>query len=165
LRTCDDTVFAHRSRPCLLHQIGRCSAPCVEKIDVETYRHDVEQAAQFLAGKDDVVTEEITKLMDSAAERQEYEVAAGHRDRIRMLQRVRSGQAVDTAKGGDVDIVVAVEREGVWAVTLAMVRGGRHLGDRTFFPSNANGLNANEVLEAFMEQHYVTQPAPAKIVI
>jgi excinuclease ABC subunit C len=164
LRTCDDTVFAHRSRPCLLHQIGRCSAPCVGKIDVETYRHDVEQAAQFLAGKDDLVTEEITKLMDSAAESQEYEVAAGHRDRIRMLQRVRSGQAVDTAKGGDVDIVVAVEREGVWAVTLAMVRGGRHLGDRTFFPQNAGGLLANDVLEAFLEQHYVQQPAPPRIV-
>ena len=165
LRTCDDTVFSHRSRPCLLHQIGRCSAPCVGKIDAETYKHDVEQAAQFLSGKDDDVTAEITKKMDAAAEALDYERAAEHRDRIRMLQRVRSGQAVETAKAGDVDIIVAVEREGVWAVTLAMVRGGRHLGDRTFFPSNATGFNANEVLEAFMEQHYVTQPAPSKIVI
>jgi excinuclease ABC subunit C len=165
LRTCDDTVFAHRSRPCLLHQIGRCSAPCVQKIDAQTYAHDVEQAAQFLAGKDDIVTEEINKLMDSSAERQDYEMAAQHRDRVRMLQRVRSGQAVETARAGDVDIVVAVEREGVWAVTLAMVRGGRHLGDRTFFPHNAGGLPANEVLDAFLEQHYVHQPAPPKIVI
>ncbi|APV50949.1 excinuclease ABC subunit C [Betaproteobacteria bacterium GR16-43] len=165
LRTCDDTVFAHRSRPCLLHQIGRCSAPCVGKIDVEAYKLDVEHAAQFLSGKDDDVTAAITKVMDSAAERQEYELAAQHRDRIRMLQRVRSGQAVETAKAGDVDIIVAVEREGVWAVTLAMVRGGRHLGDRTFFPQNAGGSLANDVLEAFMEQHYVLQPAPPKIIV
>jgi len=164
LRTCDDTVFAHRSRPCLLHQIGRCSAPCVGKIEAQAYRHDVEQAGLFLAGKDDVVTAEITKKMDAAAEQLHYELAAQYRDRIRMLQRVRSGQAVDSAGAGDVDIVVAVEREGVWGVTLAMVRGGRHLGDRTFFPQNAGGSAAADVLEAFLEQHYVQQVVPPRIV-
>ena len=164
LRTCDDTVFAHRSRPCLLHQIGRCSAPCVAKIDAESYARDIEQAQNFLEGRADDVTAELQRKMDQAAEALQYEEAAHYRDRVRMLQRVRSGQAVESAGGGDVDIVVAVESQGVWCVTLAMVRGGRHLGDRSFFPQNAVGLDACTVVEAFLDQHYAAQPVPARLV-
>jgi len=164
LRTCDDTVFAHRSRPCLLHQIGRCSAPCVGKVDAVTYARDIEQATLFLEGREDDVTAELTKKMDDAADGLRYEEAAHFRDRVRMLQRVRSGQAVETAGAGDVDIVVAAESQGLWCVTLAMVRGGRHLGDRSFFPQNAAGTDACTVVEAFLEQHYAVQPVPPRLI-
>ena len=164
LRTCDDTVFAHRSRPCLLHQIGRCSAPCVGRITPEDYNRDVNHAAQFLDGKENDVIAELTAKMNAASDAMQFEEAAHHRDQIRMLQRILSGQAVESASGGDTDIIVVVEREGVWCVTLAMVRGGRHLGDRSFFPSNAAGSDACTVLEAFMTQHYAAQPIPGRVI-
>ena len=164
LRTCDDTVFAHRSRPCLLHQIGRCSAPCVGKVSPEDYNRDVNHAASFLEGKETDVINALTGQMNEASERMSYEEAAGFRDQIRILQRILSGQAVESTGAGDTDIVVAVESQGTWCVTLAMVRGGRHLGDRSFFPQNAAGSDAGTVLEAFMEQHYAAQPIPGRIV-
>jgi excinuclease ABC subunit C len=164
LRTCDDTVFAHRSRPCLLHQIGRCSAPCVGKISVEDYARDVNHAAQFLEGGENAVIEELTRKMSAASAALDYEEAAHHRDQIRMLQRILSSQAAESAGAGDVDIVAVVEREGVWCVTLAMVRGGRHLGDRSVFPQNATGSDALTVVEAFLTQHYAQQPVPGRVV-
>ena len=164
LRTCDDTVFAHRSRPCLLHQIGRCSAPCVGKVSPEDYNRDVNHAASFLEGKETDVINALTAQMNAASEAMSYEQAAGFRDQIRILQRILSGQAVESTGAGDTDIVVAVESQGTWCVTLAMVRGGRHLGDRSFFPQNAAGSDAGTVLEAFMEQHYAAQPIPGRIV-
>ncbi len=165
LRTCDDTVFAHRSRPCLLAQIHRCSAPCVGAVGEAEYARDVEHAAQFLQGRETEVVEEITAKMNELAERQEYEQAARFRDEIRMLQRIVSGQAVESAGARDADIVAAVEREGVWAVTLAMVRGGRHLGDRSFHPQNAAGTDTSTVLEAFLDQHYAAQAVPARVIV
>lgn len=164
LRTCDDTVFAHRSRPCLLHQIGRCSAPCVGKVPAMEYDRDVDHAAQFLEGKETDVIASLTAQMNTAADAMRYEEAAEYRDQIRILQRILSGQAVETTGAGDTDAIVVVEREAVWCVTLAMVRGGRHLGDRSFFPQNASGSDAATVLEAFMEQHYAAQPIPGRIV-
>ena len=165
LRTCDDTVFAHRSRPCLLAQIHRCSAPCVGAVGEADYARDVEHAAQFLQGRETEVVEEITAKMNELAERREYEKAARFRDEIRMLQRIVSGQAVESAGARDADIVAAVEREGVWAVTLAMVRGGRHLGDRSFHPQNAAGTDTSTVLEAFLDQHYAAQAVPARVIV
>lgn len=165
LRTCDDTVFAHRSRPCLLAQIHRCSAPCVGAVGEADYARDVEHAAQFLQGRETEVVEEITAKMNELAERREYEQAARFRDEIRMLQRIVSGQAVESAGARDADIVAAVEREGVWAVTLAMVRGGRHLGDRSFHPQNAAGTDTSTVLEAFLDQHYAAQAVPARVIV
>ena len=164
LRTCDDTVFAHRSRPCLLHQIGRCSAPCVGKISAEDYARDVNHAAQFLEGGENAVIEELTSKMNAASEALDYEDAAHHRDQIRMLQRILSDQAVETTSASDTDVVVVVESQGVWCVTLAMVRGGRHLGDRSFFPQNASGSDAATVAEAFITQHYAGQAIPGRVV-
>ncbi len=164
LRTCDDTVFAHRSRPCLLHQIRRCSGPCVGLVTPEQYERDVRHAEQFLEGKESDVVEELTNKMHAAAEARRYEEAAHHRDQIRMLQRILSGQAAESTAAGDVDVVAAVEREGTWCVTLAMVRGGRHLGDRSFFPHNAAGSDAPTVVEAFLTQHYAQQPVPGRVV-
>ena len=164
LRTCDDTVFAHRSRPCLLHQIHRCSAPCVKLVTPEDYARDVRHAEQFLEGKETDVIEDLTAKMQLASEERNYELAAHHRDQIRMLQRILSGQAVESASAGDVDIIAAIESQGVWCVTLAMVRGGRHLGDRSFFPQNASGSDAPTILEAFITQHYGQQPVPGRVV-
>jgi excinuclease ABC subunit C len=164
LRTCDDTVFAHRSRPCLLHQIHRCSGPCVGLVTKEQYASDVRNAEQFLEGKESDVIEDLTAKMQLAAEEQVYEKAAQHRDQIRMLQRLLSGQAIESTGAGDVDIIAAVESQGTWCVTLAMVRGGRHLGDRSFFPSNASGSDAAIVIESFINQHYAQQPVPGRVV-
>ncbi|HUL97253.1 MAG TPA: excinuclease ABC subunit UvrC [Usitatibacter sp.] len=164
LRTCDDTVFAHRSRPCLLHQIRRCSGPCVGLVTAEQYAVDVRHAEQFLEGKENDVIEDLTAKMQLAAGEHRYEQAALHRDQIRMLQRILSGQAVEATGAGDVDVIVAVESQGIWCVTLAMVRGGRHLGDRSFFPSNAAGSDANTVIESFISQHYAQQPVPGRVV-
>ncbi|HLX22153.1 MAG TPA: excinuclease ABC subunit UvrC [Usitatibacter sp.] len=164
LRTCDDTVFAHRSRPCLLHQIHRCSGPCVGLVTKEQYASDVLHAEQFLEGKESDVIEDLTAKMHLAAEEQVYEKAAQYRDQVRMLQRFLSGQSVESTGAGDVDIIVAVESQGTWCVTLAMVRGGRHLGDRSFFPSNASGSDAATVIESFINQHYAQQPVPGRVV-
>lgn len=164
LRTCDDTVFAHRSRPCLLHQIHRCSGPCVGLVTKEQYASDVRHAGQFLEGKETDVIEDLTARMQLAAEEQVYEKAAQYRDQIRMLQRILSGQAVESTGAGDVDIIVALESHGTWCVTLAMVRGGRHLGDRSFFPSNASGSDARTVIESFIGQHYAQQLVPGRVV-
>jgi len=164
LRTCDDTVFAHRSRPCLLHQIGRCSAPCVGKVSVEDYARDVDHAAQFLEGGENAVIEDLTAKMNAASAALDYEEAAHHRDQIRMLQRILSDQAVESTGASDTDVVVVVESQSVWCVTLAMVRGGRHLGDRSFFPQNTTGTDAATVAEAFITQHYAAQAIPGRVV-
>ncbi|HXN14839.1 MAG TPA: excinuclease ABC subunit UvrC, partial [Usitatibacter sp.] len=164
LRTCDDTVFSHRSRPCLLYQIQRCSGPCVSLVSEADYAHEVGHAAKFLEGKESDVIEELTAKMNAASLSLDYEGAGRYRDQIRMLQRILSGQAAETTTAGDVDIVAVVERENVWCVTLAMVRGGRHLGDRSFFPQNASGSDAATVVEAFLTQHYAQQPAPGRVI-
>ena len=164
LRTCDDTVFSHRSRPCLLAQIRRCSAPCVGLVGEEDYRRDVEHAAGFLEGREDDVIADLDRKMQDASDRLDYESAARFRDEIRMLQRILSGQAVEASGARDADIVAACEKEGTWCVTLAMVRAGRHLGDRSFFPHNAGGSDAATVVEAFLAQHYAVQPVPSRVI-
>src|SRR6202158_4724136 len=110
------------------------------------------------------MSEELTAKMNAASLSLDYEGAGRYRDQIRMLQRILSGQAAETTTAGDVDIVAVVERENVWCVTLAMVRGGRHLGDRSFFPQNASGSDAATVVEAFLTQHYAQQPAPRRVI-
>ena len=164
LRTCDDSVFSHRSRPCLLYQIRRCTGPCVGLISEEDYKRDVRHAEQFLEGKEDDVREDLSHKMVAASAAQQYERAAEYRDQIRMLQRILSGQAVESIGAKDVDIIAAVESKGLWCVTLAMVRGGRHLGDRSFFPQNAAGSDAASIVEAFLTQHYAVQPMPGRII-
>jgi excinuclease ABC subunit C len=164
LRTCDDSVFAHRSRPCLLHQIQRCSGPCVGLVSEEQYRHDLEAAVQFLEGRESEILAGLSAKMEAAAAAQDYEEAARHRDRIRLLQRILSGQAVESSSPRDVDVIAAVESHGIWCVTLAMVRGGRHLGDRSFFPVNASGSDAASVVQAFVEQHYGVHTPPPTLV-
>lgn len=166
LRTCEDTVFTNRSRPCLLHQIKRCSAPCVKRITPEAYARDVSAAAQLLHGEASALTELITEQMNAAAAALDFETAAHLRDRLRMLATVREKQFVDTTGGeADADVVAVAEASGVIAVNLTMIRGGRHLGDRSFFPQHGEGATLAEALEAFIGQHYLDHPIPARILI
>jgi excinuclease ABC subunit C len=165
LRSCDDTVFENRSRPCLLHQIKRCSAPCVGAISEPEYRGDVENAKLFLQGKEEEVIESLQQQMLAASNAQRFEAAASYRDQIKTLQRILSKQFVSSGSNRDVDIIACVAALGLVCVNLAMVRGGRHLGDKSFFPLNADEADAAAVLEAFITQHYAERPAPAVIVI
>jgi len=161
LRTCEDSVFKNRSRPCLLHQIHRCSAPCVGRLSSAQYGQDVAQATRFLEGDHSRVLTELEKEMQLHSEAMEFEMAAVLRDRIADLSSVLQQQSMDTvAEGeGDVDIIAVAQMEGMICVNLAMVRGGRHLGDRAYFPRGrqASGdlLTPAEILEAFITQHYL----------
>ena len=172
LRTCEDTVFRNRSRPCLLHQIHRCSAPCVGKLSKEQYALDVGQALRFLEGNHQVVLAELEKEMEKYSTAMEFEMAAVIRDRIADLSNILQQQAMDTvAEGeGDVDILAAAEIDGQICVNLAMVRGGRHLGDRAYF-SKSNRAFADEpidlqnILETFIQQHYLSTDSSSELAV
>ncbi len=164
LRTCEDTVFEHRSRPCLLHQIRRCTAPCTGRISAALYAEDVANAALFLEGREDDVIGNLNRKMNRASDARRYEEAAACRDQVRALARVQVRQFVESSRGVDADVVACVIEGGIACVNLVMIRAGRHVGDRSFFPSNAEGAAAAEVVSAFLEQHYVEQPAPALVV-
>lgn len=166
LRTCEDTVFSNRSRPCLLYQIKRCSAPCVGHVTAQDYARDVREAARLLGGEASELMTEITAEMNAAADVLDFERAAALRDRLRALAAVREKQFVDTTgSDADADVVAVAEAEGVIAVNLTMIRGGRHLGDRSFFPQHGEGATLSEVLEAFVAQHYLDHPIPGCILV
>jgi excinuclease ABC subunit C len=164
LRTCEDSVFANRSRPCLLYQIRRCSGPCVGLIRPEGYAADVQLASMFLLGRQQEVTGRLTKAMEAASARLAFEQAAVYRDQIQSLRQVQERQYVSSSKGEDIDIIVALRESGQLCVNLAMVRGGMHLGDRPQFPANAGDCPPAEAVAAFIRQHYAAHPAPARVI-
>ncbi len=165
LRTCDDSVYGHRSRPCLLHQIGRCSAPCVGLIDADSYERDIKNAELFLQGKENEVLVQLNQKMEAASAALQFEVAAGFRDQVRTLQQVLTKQFVESASERDVDVISAVEIAGTWCVNLVMIRGGRHLGDKSLFPVNAADADLQIIVGAFIDQHYSAQTPPAQIIL
>ena len=168
LRTCEDTVFQNRSRPCLLHQIKRCSGPCVGLVSNQDYTRDVEDALLFLQGKDREVISSLTERMNASAEAWKFEEAAFWRDQINALSKVRAQQFVESRSNQDTDIIAAVLSGGVSCVYLVMVRGGRNLGGRAFFPNHVQGVeeaDAASLLEAFASQHYEDHPIPSALIL
>ncbi len=172
LRTCEESVFRNRTRPCLLHQIRRCTAPCVGLVDAATYAEDVKSATMLLEGKSDDVVARITARMQESSDALRFEEAAMYRDQAHALSSMAQRQYADTGTDTDVDVIAYAEDQGTGCVNLAMVRGGRHLGDRSFFPSSARVEGEDEsaeayasvVLQAFLAQHYLERPVPQVIV-
>jgi excinuclease ABC subunit C len=165
LRTCEDTVFANRSRPCLLYQIKRCTGPCVGLISETDYSEDVKSAELFLQGREDEAADRFEERMHRAAAEQAYEQAAGYRDQIRSLSKVRETQFVTSSRSVDADIVALAATGGLICVNLVMVRGGIHRGDKSFFPQNAQDQDEQIALEAFLTQHYVNRDVPPAIIV
>ncbi len=165
LRSCADTVFSNRSRPCLLHQIKRCSAPCVGKIESEDYARLVAQAKAFLTGKAAHVQRDLSAEMQEAAENTEYERAAALRDRIRALTHVQGSSVVNPASLEDADIIAVWQNAGQSCVQVFFVRGGRNNGNRAHYPSHAKGDEPAEVMSAFIAQFYDDKPPPPLLLL
>ena len=165
LRSCSDSFFANRSRPCLLYQIRRCSAPCVGRIDEATYGELVADAKAFLAGKSTGVQTRLGKLMSEAAESQDYELAALYRDRLRALTYIQGSQTVHAEGLGDGDIFALAGKGGAICIQAFFIRGGQNWGHRAFFPAHTTDVPDDEVLSSFLAQFYEDMPPPKRILV
>jgi len=165
LRSCTDTVFANRTRPCLLHQIKRCSGPCVGRISEAEYGASVEHARAFLAGGSQKIQRHFARLMQDASDAEEYEKAAGYRDRIRALTRIQAHQDINLKGVGDADVIGAHQAGGQTCIQVFFFRAGANFGNRAYFPSHAREEDAAAVLEAFLGQFYAKALPPKMILV
>ncbi len=165
LRSCTDSVFAARTRPCLLFQIKRCSAPCVGRVGEAEYRQSVAEAREFLKGGSQKIQQRFAGLMQEASDRQDFEAAAGYRDRIRALTSVQAHQDINLAGIGEADVVAAHQAGGQTCVQVFFFRTGANFGNRAYFPSHAAGDGPAEVVEAFLGQFYARAEPPRTILL
>ncbi len=165
LRSCTDNVFANRARPCLLHQIKRCAAPCVGKVGVADYKDLVDQARGFLAGDSSRIQKQFAERMQAASDDLEFELAAQYRDRIRALTRVQAHQDISLSALRDADIVAVHQSDGGACVQVFFFRSGANYGNRAYFPTQTAGADAGEVLEAFLGQFYARTPPPRAVLL
>ena len=165
LRSCSDSFFENRSRPCLLYQIKRCSAPCVGRIGEDSYGELVDDAKAFLAGKSTNVQGRLSGLMAQAAEKQDYELAAVYRDRLRALTYIQGSQTVHAEGLGDADVFALACKAGTVSIQAFFIRGGQNWGHRAFFPAHTNDVPEAEVLSSFLVQFYEDMPPPKRILV
>ncbi|HEX8641921.1 MAG TPA: excinuclease ABC subunit UvrC [Allosphingosinicella sp.] len=163
LRSCTDSFFANRTRPCLLYQIRRCSAPCVGRIDEAGYDELVGDARDFLSGRSTKIQHKLGALMSQAAEAMDYELAAVYRDRLRALTFIQGSQAIHAEKLGDADLFALACKGGTMCVQAFFIRGGQNWGHRSFFPAHTNDVPEAEVLQSFLVQFYEGVPPPRLI--
>src|ERR1700751_683240 len=164
IRNCRDSFFANRSRPCLQHQIGRCSGPCVGLISREAYAQDIANAVKVLDGRSDEVSAELQARMEEAGARLEFERAAQLRDQLAALKRIQAQQVVTSEGERDVDVFAIAGEAGEYAVSVMLVRGGRNLGTTSYFPRAALA-EADEALASFVLQYYAAAEAPAEVLL
>ena len=154
VRQCEDNFFRNRTRPCLQHQIKRCTAPCVELVSKDEYADDVRHTEMFLEGKSSSVIDELVGRMEAASSALNFEKAAEYRDQIASLRRVQESQYV-SGEGGDLDVIAVISEAGLVCVQVFFVRGGRNLGNKSFFPRQVEESDPGEVLAAFISQYYL----------
>jgi len=164
IRNCRDSFFANRSRPCLQHQIGRCSAPCVGLITREAYAQDIDAAEKVLDGRSDEVNSDLQARMESSAEQLQFERAAVLRDQLAALKRIQAQQIVTADAERDVDVICIVGEPGEYAISVMLVRGGRNLGTTSYFPRGALA-EPDEALTSFIMQYYATQEPPSEVLV
>lgn len=165
LRSCRDGVFNNRERPCLMYQIKRCSGPCTGKISAEDYRRLVNDAIDFLEGRNSKIQAELSEKMAEASERQDYESAIMYRDRIRALTTVQSHQNVEYAGIKSADVIALARKNDVVGIQIFFIRSGQNCGNTPYFPSQTEGSSDAEILEAFMSSFYTNHIPPKEIMI
>ncbi len=163
LRSCTDSFFANRTRPCLLHQIRRCSAPCVGRVDEAGYAELVRDAKDFLGGRSTKIQQKLQALMSDASDAMNFELAAVYRDRLRALTYVQGSQAIHAEKLGDADLFALACKGGTMCIQAFFIRGGQNWGHRSFFPAHTNDVPEAEVLQSFLVQFYEEVPPPRLI--
>ncbi len=164
VRQCEDSYYHNRSRPCLQYQIKRCTAPCVGYISEEDYKKDVEHTIMFLEGKNQQVMDDLSRDMEAASQRLDFEQAAAIRDKIVALRRIQERQYVSSAQG-EFDVLAAIVRDGMAVVEVCFIRGGHNLGSKSFFPKGSADSSPEELLEAFIPQYYLGKNVPAEVLL
>ncbi|MEO1312275.1 MAG: excinuclease ABC subunit UvrC [Pseudomonadota bacterium] len=165
LRNCSDAMFESRTRPCLLHQIKRCSAPCVGRISPEAYAQDLEDARKFLQGRTTNVQAKLAEEMQAASEAMEFERAAALRDRIRALTQVQSNQGINPQGVAEADVIALHQDSGQACVEVFFFRANQNWGNRAYFPRTSAGIDPGEVLEAFIAQFYANKTPPKLLLL
>ena len=155
VRQCEDSFYRNRHRPCLQYQIKRCSGPCVDLVDRESYEEDVRHAIMFLEGKDNAIIDELVRKMEAASGALRFELAARYRDQIANLRRVQEKQYV-MGEGGDLDVIAAAQKDGAGCVQVFFIRNGRNLGNKTYFPQHTAQADNADILDAFIPQYYIS---------